>query len=458
MERGKARAMLDMLAGQPLAFKGTTVAEIHQDYPLFQWFRERLPWEASADDVRRAREDFLARIAGQPRYQEVASLSAVQPVRLEQLQDVLGPEDLLVEYFVTSGDLLAAVISSTDLDVLKLAGYGHQSLRQNVEAYRQLLQDPASDYQALARLLGRELLQPALEKHDQASHLCIVPGGPLHYLPFEALMLPDGQFVTEKYLVTYATSASALVYALDRRRAASSGDEGQTLVVADPRPRADYAALPGAAVEGELLHRIAPQPKRLLPGQEATESKIIEELKRTRFFHFAGHTEMSPATPMRTALLCNEDVDHDGRFEIREIFELNLRDCQLAVLSACETRLGHWSDGDEIVGLERAFLRAGIPTVVASLWKVEDAATSLLMQEFYTNLWQRKLPRGEALRRAQLAVLRRYDPKTSALRGPGPVKPIVPSTQGDARDAGSGQTKALPPFYWAGFVLNGDWR
>ena len=84
---------------------------------------------------------------------------------------------------------------------------------------------------------------------------------------------------------------------------------------------------------------------------------------------------------------------------------LDLRGCELVVLSACETGLGEAEDGQGVLGLQRAFQAAGARAVVASLWKVDDAATGVLMERFYTNLWDKKLPKLEALRQAQLAVL-----------------------------------------------------
>ena len=88
-----------------------------------------------------------------------------------------------------------------------------------------------------------------------------------------------------------------------------------------------------------------------------------------------------------------------------EVGGLDLSGCELAVLSACETSLGREAGGEGVLGLQRAFHTAGARTVVASLWKVDDAATSVLMERFYTNLWVEKMPKLEALRQAQLAVL-----------------------------------------------------
>jgi CHAT domain-containing protein len=230
----------------------------------------------------------------------------------------------------------------------------------------------------------------------------------------------------------------------------------------------DYGDLPGALLEGERVCQLTPGSQALLQGREATETSVLAALPSSRYFHFAGHTDLPPGGPLRAALLCTPDVDRDGRLEVREIFELDLQACELAVLSACETRLGAWSRGDELVGLERAFLRAGVPSVVASLWKVDDAATAVLMEEFYTNLWQKSLPRAVALSQARQAVLgnperlaRRRKELAAELAQRGRRGPLSPAARPFTEPAAS-PSKPAParahPGYWAAFVLTGDWR
>jgi CHAT domain-containing protein len=101
-------------------------------------------------------------------------------------------------------------------------------------------------------------------------------------------------------------------------------------------------------------------------------------------------------------LLAKEDKE-DGRLEVREIFGMELK-ANLVVLSGCDTGLGKLSTGDELVGLTRAFIYAGTPSVVASLWSVDDSSTAHLMASFYRNL--KTMSKVEALRQAQLGFIR----------------------------------------------------
>jgi CHAT domain-containing protein/tetratricopeptide (TPR) repeat protein len=151
----------------------------------------------------------------------------------------------------------------------------------------------------------------------------------------------------------------------------------------------------------------------------------------------------------------------DGILTAEEVQALDLRGTELVVLSACETGLGELEYGQGVLGLQRAFQAAGARAVVASLWKVEDAATSVLMEQFYVNLWDQKLPRLEALRQAQLAVLK--DPglverrRTELARGLGPTAGDLPDQGAIGPPPDRSGTRG-DPAQWAAFVLGGDGR
>ena len=142
----------------------------------------------------------------------------------------------------------------------------------------------------------------------------------------------------------------------------------------------------------------------------------------------------------------------DGILTALEVASLDLHGVDLAILSACETGLGQTAGGEGVLGLQRAFQLAGARRCVSSLWSVDDAATQTLMTEFYKRLWDKDHPEGklQALRDAQLEMLRRYDPHAEKLvdRGRG-IQLDTPVTDGNG---------CLSPRYWAAFELSGDWR
>ncbi|MDX1944997.1 MAG: tetratricopeptide repeat protein [Pirellulaceae bacterium] len=131
----------------------------------------------------------------------------------------------------------------------------------------------------------------------------------------------------------------------------------------------------------------------------------------------------------------------DGVLTALEVADLDLRQLELATLSACETGLGATANGEGLLGLQRAFQVAGAKSVVASLWKVDDDAARDLMERFYENLWTKNMGKLQALREAQLWMLKE--------RGPRGLTRI---------ETGDTPQNRLPPYYWAPFVLSGDWR
>ena len=260
----------------------------------------------------------------------------------------------------------------------------------------------------------------------------------------------------------------------------------------DVSRRPSWGFLKGALKEAQDITGLWPRPANLLflRGEAANRAAVLRELPRARYVHLATHgffadekfrsaLAFSPAdekagpapglwtptsradvafrnplvlsgivlaganAPRRAAADIDRTAD-DGIVTAEEVAELDLRDTELVVLSACETGLGGAAGGEGVLGLQRAFGMAGARTTVASLWKVDDDATQRLMTLFYQNLWQKKLGKAEALRQAQLALLR--DPHGASGDGRG-----FEEVEGPAR--GSGRTD---PRLWAAWTLSGD--
>jgi CHAT domain-containing protein len=208
---------------------------------------------------------------------------------------------------------------------------------------------------------------------------------------------------------------------------------------------------------------------------DATKPAVRKALANVRYAHLATHGYFAPETvksalsddrrkggfgerrepigwnPLLLSGLALSDAnrdprpgEEDGVLTALEVSEMDLTKLELAVLSACETGLGRVAGGEGIFGMQRAFQAAGARSVVASLWKVDDRATRDLMADFYAIAWDPKkiVSRAEALRQAQLNMLRE-----GRRRGVG--------KEAEKIDEKGGR---LPPYYWAAFVLSGDWR
>jgi CHAT domain-containing protein/Tfp pilus assembly protein PilF len=430
-ERARARAFLDQFGNQRVDFRQGAAPElIEEEQALRQQIigledsltaergrpldQQRQPLlETLSKELEQARDDYqklLIRLKLES--PEYASLVSVSSLSLEEVQDqVLDEDTTLVEYFVLDDQTLAWVIDQDGFELVALE-IGRNELHNRVEFLRDLIAIQGYDPQ-VAAVLHDALFAP-LKPHIHHANLVIVPHGVLHYLPFAALWDAEAEhYLVEDYAVTYAPSASVLQYILDKRNA----DDGRLLAMGNPDGSLPYAA---AEAEGVAeLYDSAP-----LLGPEATESQVYAQAGEVDLLHLAAHGVYNPYNALYSRIELAPDDTQDGNLEVHEVFGLDLTGANLVVLSACETALGDQSEGDELVGLTRAFVYAGTPAVLTTQWSVDDAASGALMEAFYGHL-REGLTNAEALRAAQLAVM--------AQQGWG------------------------DPYYWAAFGLTGDY-
>jgi CHAT domain-containing protein len=214
-----------------------------------------------------------------------------------------------------------------------------------------------------------------------------VPHRALHYLPFQALH--DGEsYLIERREVSFAPSAVVLQQCLDRP--AHEFRTALLMGVADEQiPRVDE--------ELQALDHVFAEAKRF-SNAAATTEVLRRESADVDVLHLACHAQFRADNPLFSALKLS-----DGWFTARDAYGLRL-DCGLVTLSACETGMNAVAPGDELLGLTRGFLSAGSPSVMLSLWTIDDAATAELMTAFYEELARVKSP-AAALRNAQMRLL-----------------------------------------------------
>src|SRR5262249_50052585 len=153
------------------------------------------------------------------------------------------------------------------------------------------------------------------------------------------------------------------------------------------RQGADLSRLPGTRDEVQSIARLFPASRcHVYLGRKSTQHVLAaESLKSYRRIHFATHCVIDDRSPYRSAIMLAPGPDDDGALDVRAISALDL-DCDLVVLSACQTGGGRLTSGEGILGLSRAFLSAGALSVVASLWNVTDISTAHLMKDFYQHM------------------------------------------------------------------------
>ena len=439
-----------------------------------------------------------------PRY---ASLTSNKPMTLAEVQqNVLDDNTMLVEYSLQPDDSYLFAVSKDAVNLFKLPSRANieklaQDLRAQLipsklqrrivgidvaEANRGLgiatsAPEDAAAFVAASNALYKVVLEPAASMVGE-KRLMVVADGALNYIPFEVLLksADGGDFASLNYLVKtneiiYAPSAS-VVGAIKQQRAKTNSRA--LLIIADPvfnsnDARAKKAApaaagtdadvrglgiqsaladvdgstpaangtmeglplvrLTGTRVEADQISKLAKasggQADVWLDLDASEENLDTRDMTKYRIIHVATHGLLNAERPQFTGVVLSlvGNKTRDGFVRTDEVFNLHLGS-PLVMLSACETGLGKETRGEGVMGLTRAFMYAGAPTVGVSLWSVADKSTADLMTDFYQRLLSTTATNtaSGSLRGAQLAMI-------------------------------SGK-KYSAPFYWAPFVLVGDWN
>ena len=425
--------------------------------------------------------------AASPRY---AALTQPQPASLKEIQQkVLDPDTLLLEYALGDESSYLWAVSADSMMSYELPG--RREIETAARHFYELVRTGDSgreDLHKAALQLSQMLLSPAVD-HMGFKRLVVVADGVLHYIPFAALPLPEASdrrsnntqanrlsnadprpLIVDHEIISLP-SASVL---LEMRRD-FSGRKPAAKVVAvfadpvfsedDPRLKSEdekksveagaqspsissarrdllrsmndlgieegFPRLPFTRREAQAILAVVPsgQSMRALDFQASRDAAIDDDLSDYRIIHFATHGLLNGRQPELSGIVFSL-VDSQGKplngfLRLHEIYNMKLP-AELVVLSACQTGLGKEIRGEGIVGLTRGFMYAGAARVLASLWKVDDAATAELMKRFYTGMLVKKLIPAAALREAQIEMWK--------------------------------QPRWRSPYYWAAFVLQGEWR
>ena len=329
-----------------------------------------------------------------------ATLQSMPSPTVADVQNMLEPDEVLVEYYSVGEQFKAFVVSRTEFRVIRqlsstsaarvsLKGLNFQLSKFHLQgAYVKKHADSllAASRHHLLNLYS-QLIAPVAHLMKGKKKLVVVPHQMLHYVPFHALF--DGErYLIDDFDVSYAASASVLRICRNRKPSAQSGRD-LILAVADeltPHIKDEVAAL------RELLPNAD-----VFTGAEAGEDKLRKYAPTAGKIHIASHGVFRADNPMFSSLRLG-----DNWLNLFDIFNLKLG-ADITTLSACETGMSAVWEGDELLGLARGFLYAGTPSLVVSLWMVNDRSTAQMMRRFYEGL-RDNLSKARALREAILEV------------------------------------------------------
>lgn len=376
-----------------------------------------------------------------------ASLTRPEPLTTAEIQQQLDADTQLLVYELAEKRSFAWLVGAGSLQAFELAGRSEiePRVRETYELLGSHRRGVEPEIELGMERLSDLLLAP-LGAQLNAPRLVIVADEVLQYLPFAALLKPDGEPLIADHEIVLEPSVTALAQlrrAADRSSAPGSGllavmadsvfgtdDERVTVEPPDGRNPAAFERLRFARREGEAILSLAPPGERVLSafGFAAGKDLILEGgLSDFQILHFATHADLFPEQAglayLVLSLVDENGEPQDGFLHADELYNLRLS-ADLAVLSACKTALGHEVRGEGLIGLTRGFMYAGVSRVVVSLWNVSSRGTLQLMEAFYRNLFELDLEPAAALRRAQ----------------------------NERRRSGE------PVAVWAAFVHQGEWR
>ncbi len=475
VEMAKSRGLNELLAGRPLR-KPRNVpqdwldqqTELRQELAALYGSETGARRQAAIQELERRLSDLRERI--RLRDAEFSSFQTVDPLPLATIQARLPDAALLVEFFTLGDEILAFTITNQEvatvrypLPLSKLARAFKQAGNDRMGAPASLRRDENLSLRSpwLLEKLYEQLILPLEGPIGQAKILCLVPHGLLHYVPFHALY----KRVQNKpvYLhgtgqapraVLYAPSATTLLEYCQikgkspHQGALALGFDGNKLTQA----------------EGEAAAVVAQTGGKLLNGSRATRENLFRLAGSYRYVHLSCHGWFNPTWPLLSSL----DLA-DGTLDVSDIFtELELQ-AELVTLSACETGRARLLGGEELVGMTRAFLYAGTPSVLVSHWTVDELSTRLLMARFYQELENvQGKPAATALAlslsQAWLRTLNVDQLRSELAAVPGSPAAIDKQIDFLAYSAGFGNGQKLDsqarllahPYYWAPFTLVGD--
>ena len=322
---------------------------------------------------------------------DVAELVTVSPVDMAAVQRTLLPDQAAILFF-NGPDTMH--IFTIDRDRVTARSVPSGAVGQAALRFRgSLLNSRDDSWQAPAAELYQSLIAPSVAGRH-LKRLIVVPSGALHYIPFAALGTPGAQ-VVDQFALEIIPNLALLTHPPHAGRGRSA------LVIGNPLKSDPTYALAFAETEARDVVRMVPN-STLLIGSQATIAAFKTDAPGHDVIHFAGHGEFVIDQPLQSRLLFAAPSGGVDSLTAQQIYDIRTS-ASLVFLSACETGLNRIAQGEEIMGLERAFFFSGAGSVIASLWSVNDQATAALVHAFY-QAWIADGAADEALRRAQIAT------------------------------------------------------
>ncbi len=455
VERSKSRAFIEMLSFTELRPNVELTSKLKnllneeenclvklREIQTSHVNREKVPVEP--DEVDRILERLSIIYEKIEKYDpEYTFIRRGKPLSMTEIQNVLASQQkevVLVEYFITDNEAYIFIISSKDDELSgEIVPLSKEKLQRYFDNFeREVIRYSSGSSPRQTWLeLSKYLIEPVSDHLTEDCIVYFVPYGLLHKIPLHALEL-NGEPLIAKHAVAYLPSASVLKFCQKKgtgnlQNCACFG--GGTSIIDTLRNAFEGAGENIIENEAEEIARIFNTTSYIGLGKEEVIKSCIDK----DIIHFSCHGYFDEYDPLSSGVLLSEHMDfgldqrngwpsglrlQEENLTAREIYKMRMN-AELVTLSACETGLSERNPGDELIGLTRAFLYAGSSSVIASLWSVDAKSTKELMLEFYSLLKDGN-DKATALQIAQKSIMSKEE--------------------------------YSHPYYWAPFVLVGDWQ
>jgi len=469
-ERSRSRSLIELLQQANVNFKQGIEEKLLMEFQTSQSLlndkynaRQRILSETpTAEQVAKINDEIQILTAETEKLRselrknnpKFADLTEGKTVSAAEIQSLLDEKTVLLEYKLGENRSYLWLVTQNSIDVFPLPSRRQIEDKANV-LYSLITANNPNENASTAKIsneLSNILLTPIAAKIN-GKRIAVVAEGTLQYLPFSWLPIPNStaKVLADESEIVVLPSASVL--AQIRENSAASKKFNKTIAIfADPvfdekdariKREKTQKIIENTLFTKKLPRLIASRQEALIIANFASQDKInlktdfdanLENiadinLVEYRILHFATHAILDTAKPTESGLIFSlfdeKGLPQNGFLSLDGIYNLNISS-DLVVLSACQTALGRDIRGEGLIGLSRGFLYAGSKQIVASLWKVDDSATTEFMRLFYRNHLERKMSASAALRQAKLEMMK------------------IP--------------RYKSPFYWSAFTLLGDWR
>ncbi|MCD9186275.1 MAG: CHAT domain-containing protein [Pyrinomonadaceae bacterium] len=363
-EKSKARNLLDFVQGK------TSVSEIEKKYP------------------------------------EIA-----KPVSFKEIQAKIPPNVQIAEYFQVQEKLFIWIVTRESFEFVEKS-VSLDFVESKTNAFLQAIISKNSqpdEFEPNAEQFFEILVEPLLSDINPDKTLVIIADKSLYKLPFAALVnKKTKRFMVEDFTILYSPSANVFIKTTENAKSKENIKDESLLAVGNPQFDANENPnlndLPSAGIEARKIAEFYPK-NDLFIGSKATKEAVMENISEKNIFHFAGHYVTNvDSTPNSKILLAKTSSDSD--LQLSELVSLRLKASKIVILSACDTNGEKVFQGEGAIGIAQSFLAIGAPVVVASNWKVDSETAKDLMIAVHRNRKLGMMNVSEALRQAQLEMLR----------------------------------------------------